>query len=117
MTNWSDYNAALRKRGSLFVWVDNDMTWLAPHEGRPRRPAVFSNAAIKFCWSTKVLFKRPFRLKTGMVASLLRMAGLDSEVLDYTTLCRRQKTFVVQIPNRRADGPLNLLAPFRDITA
>jgi hypothetical protein len=30
-------------------------------------------------------------------------------VPDYTTLCRRQKTLAVQIPYRRADGPLNLL--------
>lgn len=43
-----------------------------------------------------------------MVASLLKMAGLDWEVPDYTTLCRRQKTWAVQIPYRHADGPLNL---------
>ena len=29
---------------------------------------------------------------------------------DYSTLCRRQKTLQVQIPYRRAGGPLNLLA-------
>lgn len=29
--------------------------------------------------------------------------------LHHTTLCRRQKTLAVQIPYRRADGPLNLL--------
>jgi hypothetical protein len=44
-----------------------------------------------------------------MVASLLKMADLDWAVPDYTTLCRRQKTLAVQIPYRRADGPLNLL--------
>ncbi len=44
-----------------------------------------------------------------MVASLLRMAGLDWPVPDYSTLCRRQKTLAVQIPYRRASGPLNLL--------
>ena len=44
-----------------------------------------------------------------MVASLLKMADLDWPVPDYTTLCRRQKTLAVQIPYRRADGPLNLL--------
>lgn len=44
-----------------------------------------------------------------MVASLLKLAGLDWAVPDYTTLCRRQKTLAVQIPYRRADGPLNLL--------
>ena len=85
------------------------MTWLAPHEGRPGRPPVFSNAAIQFCLSIKVLFKLPLRQTTGMVASLRKMAGLDWEVPDYTTLCRRQKTLAVQIPYRRVDGPLNLL--------
>jgi hypothetical protein len=44
-----------------------------------------------------------------MVASLLWMAGVDWAVPDYTTLCRRQRTLAVQIPYRRADGPLNLL--------
>ncbi|SDY83290.1 hypothetical protein SAMN05444340_1381, partial [Citreimonas salinaria] len=37
-TNWSSYNAALRKRGSMLIWVDKEMAWLAPHEGRLGRP-------------------------------------------------------------------------------
>ena len=108
-TNWSSYNAALRKRGSLLVWLDKEMTWLASHEGRPGRPPVFSNAAIQFCLSIKVLFKLPLRQTEGMVVSLLKLAGLDWPVPDFSTLCRRQKTLAVQIPYRRADGPLNLL--------
>jgi len=108
-TNWSAYNAALRKRGSLLIWLDREMTWLAPHEGRSGRPPVFSESAIQFCLSIKVLFKLPLRQTAGMVASLLRMAGLDWPVPDYSTLCRRQKSLAVQIPYRRADGPLNLL--------
>jgi hypothetical protein len=70
---------------------------------------VFSDTAIQFCLTIKVLFKLPLRQTTGMVASLLKMANLDWAVPDYTTLCRRQKTLAVQIPYRRADGPLNLL--------
>ncbi len=85
------------------------MTWHAPHEGRPGRPPVFSNAAIQFCLSIKVLFKLPLRQTAGMVASLLRLAGLDWPVPDYSALCRRQKTLKVQTPYRRAGGPLNLL--------
>ena len=108
-TNWSSYNAALRKRGSLLIWLDREMTWLAPHEGRPGRPPIFSEGAIQFCLSIKVLFKLPLRQTSGMVASLLRMAGLDWPVPDYSTLCRRQKSLAVQIPYRRAGGPLNLL--------
>ena len=108
-TNWSSYTASLRKRGSLLIWLDKEMTWLASHDGKPGRPAVFSDAAFQFCLTIKVLFKRPLRQTTGMVASPLKMADLDWVVPDYTTLCRRQKTLAVQIPYRRADGPLNLL--------
>ena len=70
-TNWSSYTASLRKRGSLLIWLDKEMTWLAPHDGRPGRPAVFSDTAIQFCLTIKVLFKLPLRQTTGMVASLL----------------------------------------------
>ena len=108
-TNWSSYNAALRRRGSMLIWVDKDMAWLAPAEGRPGRPSVFSEAAIQFCLSVKVLFKLPLRQTAGMVASLLRLAGLNWSVPNFSTLCRRQKNLAVQIPYRRADGPLNLL--------
>lgn len=41
-TNWSTYNQALRRRGSLLVWLDKEMAWLAPRHGRPERPPVFS---------------------------------------------------------------------------
>ena len=119
--NGSADNAALRKRGSLLIWLDKGMAWHAPHEGRPGRPPVFSDAAIQFCLSIKVLFKlvaigaplvratMATRQTAGMVASLLRLAGLDWPVPDHATLCRRQKTLQVQIPYRRAGGPLNLL--------
>jgi hypothetical protein len=88
--NWSSSTAALRQRGSLLIWLDKDMTWLAPHDGSPGRPALFSDAAIQFCLTIKVLFKLPWRQTTGMVASLLEMAELDWAVPGYTTLCRRQ---------------------------
>jgi hypothetical protein len=106
--NWSSNAAPLFKRGSLLIWLDKEMTWLAPPDGSPGRPAVFSDAASQFCLTITVLFKMPLRQTTGMVASLLKLAGLDWAVPDYTTLCRRQKSLVDQIPYRRADGPLNL---------
>jgi hypothetical protein len=108
-TNWSNSNASRRKRGSLLIWLDKGMTWLAPPDGKPGRPAVFCDAAIQFCLTIRVRFKLSLRQTTGMVASLAQMAGLDWAVPDYTTLCRRHKTLAVQIPYRRADGPLNLL--------
>ena len=81
-TNWSSYTASLRKCGSLLVWLDKDMTWLAPHDGSLGRPAMFSDAAIQICLTIKFLFKLPLRQTTGMVPSLLRMAKLDWTVPD-----------------------------------
>ena len=75
--NWSAYNAALRKRRSLLICLDEDMAWHALNEGHQERPPVFSNAAIQFCPSIKVLFKLPFRQTAGMVASLVHLADLD----------------------------------------
>ncbi len=54
-------------------------------------------------------FRLPLRQTAGMVASLLRLAGLDWPVPDYSTLCRRQTSLAVHIPYRCAAGPLNLL--------
>ena len=116
-TSWSSYNASLRKRGSLLIWVDTDMTWRAPRDGRPGHTPVFSDAAIQFCLSIKVLFKLPLRQTAGMLASLLKLAGLDWPVPDVSTQCRRQKTLAVQVPYRRADGPLNLLVDNEALSA
>ncbi|MDW4549523.1 IS5 family transposase [Defluviimonas sp. D31] len=107
--NWKAYNAALKRRGSLLIWLDKDMVWLAPKVGRPGRPPVFSDAAIQTCLMIKVLSGLPLRQATGMVASILELAGLDWPVPDFSTLSRRQKTIAVAIPFRRAPGPLNLL--------
>jgi hypothetical protein len=70
------------QRGSLIVWLDKELAWLAPHDGSPGRPAVFSDASIQFCLTIKVLFKLPARQTTGMVASLLKMADLGWAVPD-----------------------------------
>ena len=108
-TNWKSYNDALRRRGSLLIWLDKDMAWLANKAGRLGRLPVFSDAAIQFCLMVKVLFGLPLRQTTGMVASILKMAGLNWPVPDFSTLSRRQKTLTVQVSHRRAPGPLNLL--------
>ena len=52
-TNWSDYNAALKQRGSLTVWFDPAMQWLSVPCGRPGRPAHFSDSAIELCVTLK----------------------------------------------------------------
>jgi len=49
------------------------------------------------------------RQTVGLVASLIKMAGLDWPVPDWSTLCRGQARISIQIPWRRAGGPIKLL--------
>lgn len=108
-TNWPEYNAALKKRGSLEVWFDPAMAWLAVRDGRPGRPLRFSDQTIEFCLTLKELFRLPLRQVTGLAASLLRMAGMDWPAPDYTTLCRRQQTLSVNLGGRSSSCGLHLL--------
>ena len=77
----------------------------------------FSDAAIQTCLTLKVLFGLPLRQTTGFVQSLLRLVGLDWAALDFSTLCRRQKTLNVSLPYRGSKGPLNLLIDSTGIKA
>ncbi len=116
-TNWSEYNAALKQRGSLLIWFDPGMEWLAAPTGRRGRPARFSDAAIQTCLMLKALFGLPLRQATGLVSSLLRLAKLDWPVPDYSTLCRRQKDLTVTIPCQPSAGALHLLIDSTGIKA
>ncbi|WP_411837301.1 IS5 family transposase [Paracoccus sp. ME4] len=107
--NWSAYNEALKRRGSLTVWFDAEMIWKAEPTGKRGRQPAYSDAAIQTCLTMKVLFGMALRQTTGFVESLLRMIGLDWSVPDFSTLSRRQKTLGVNIPCRGSQGPLHLL--------
>ena len=116
-TNWRAYNAALRQRGSLQIWFDPGMEWLAAPQGRRGRPATFSDGAIQTCLMLKALFGLPLRPTTGLVASLLKLAKLDWPVPDFSTLCRRQNDLTVTIPYRQSSGALHLLIDSTGIKA
>jgi hypothetical protein len=116
-TNWKSYNAALAPRGSLQVWFDPGMQWLSTPTGKRGRQPMFSDAAIQTCLMLKGVFKLALRQTTGMVASLLEMAGLNWPVPDFSTLSRRQKTLLVEIPCQPSSGPLHLLIDSTGIKA
>ena len=121
--NLADYNAALKRRGSLTIWFDPEMNWDANPFGKRGRSRTFSGEpdqetvrgtvypanAIQTCLTMKILFGMALRQTTGFVESLLRLTGLDWDVPDFSTICGRQRTPVVNIPYRGAKGPLHLL--------
>ena len=104
--NCSAYHEALKHRGSLSIWFDPEMVWVPPPSGNRSRRQSFSDTAIQACLTLKVLFGMPLRQTTGFIQSVLRLVGLDWDVPDCSTLCRRQKTLNVSWPYRGGTGPL-----------
>jgi hypothetical protein len=45
-TNWKEYNAALKARGSLLIWLDQDMCWHGSASGKRGRSRKYSEAAM-----------------------------------------------------------------------
>jgi hypothetical protein len=84
------------------------MSWEAAPTGKLGRQETYSDTAIQTCLKMKVLFGMALRQTTGFVESLLRLAGLDWSMPDFSTLSR-QKTLAVNIPYRGSKRPLRLL--------
>ena len=108
-TNWKQYNAALKVRGSLTVWLDKRMCWFAAASGKRGRSPKFSAAAIQFCLTLKNLFGLALRQTSGLAESVLHLCGLAWPVPDFSTLCRRQLDLNVQVPYTRSQAGLHLL--------
>ncbi len=98
-------------------WFDAEMVWDATASGKKGRQQAYTDAAIQTCLTMKVLFGLPLRQTTGFMESLLKLAGLNWTVPDFSTLCRRQKALSVAIPFRGSSGPLHLLIDSTGIKA
>ena len=105
--NWSAYNEALRRRGSLAIWFELAVARKVEPTGRRGRKPYYGDAAIQTCLTMKVLFGLALRQTTGFVESFLWLIGLNWTVPDFSTLCGRQKTLKVHIPYRASPGPLH----------
>jgi hypothetical protein len=107
-TNWKEYNAALKARGSLLIWLDKDMCWSGRASGRRGRSPKYSEAAIQFCLTIKSWFNLALRQPMGMAQSRLKLAGLDW-LPDFSTVSRRQKHLAVTIGAQPTTTGLHLL--------
>jgi hypothetical protein len=107
--NWTEYNAALKARGLITIWLDKDMQWYAPASGKRGLQQTFTDSAIQLCLSIKCLFGLALRQSLGLVQSLLGLAKLDWHVQDFSTISRRLKTQQVQLPCQGSLTALDLL--------
>src|SRR6187401_3417716 len=110
VTNWAEYDASLRQRGSLTVWFTDEAVaaWHAePRTTRGGQPW-YSPLAILTALTLRAVFRLGLRQTEGLVGSILRLLGLDLAVPDHTTLSRRAGT--LEVPRSRSgSGPVHLL--------
>ncbi len=97
--NWSEYNNALRNRGSLTVWFSEEAIEKWYYDGPTQHGAQFeySDLAIETALTFRSLFRLPFRQTQGFVQSLIDTMRLALKAPDYTTLNRRQKGLRVDL--------------------
>lgn len=112
LRNWKQYNAALVQRGSLTLWVSDEILAQWRHHGKHNqrgKPRYYSDTAI-YCMATvEEVFHLPLRATEGLMQSIVKLLGLDLPVPDYTTLCRRRRTLEVVLPRRQNNEPLHLV--------
>jgi hypothetical protein len=102
--NWSEYNAALVKRGSLDIWVDEAIarSWESQEEtGERGHPKVYRDSWIELILSVGMVYQLRLRQLEGFMNSLLRLAGWQSiKVPDFTTLSRRRGGLTIQVSTK-----------------
>ena len=110
VTNWPEYDAALRARGSLTVWFTPEAVaaWAAaPRTTRGGQPT-FSNLAIATALTLRAVFRLALRQTEGLIGSVLQLLGLDLPVPDHSTLSCRAATLEVPRPKAGSE-PVHLL--------
>jgi len=82
VTNWRDYEAGLRKRGSLTIWFSDDAVeaWRAAPRTTPGGQARYSDLAVETALILRTVFHQPLRQTERLVGSLLELMGLDLPV-------------------------------------
>ena len=113
LRNWKDYNASLIARGSLTLWIDEDIEdwWREKQKtGKPGASPTFSEKAIQACLSLRLLLKLPLRQTQGFLNSLFRLTQQERlPVPDYTTLSRRQRGLPVRLPVQPSERPRHIV--------
>ena len=111
VTNWAEYDAALKRRGSLTVWFTDEavQTWRTEPRTTPGGQRHYSALAITTALTLRTVFGLALRQTEGLIGSVIGLLGLDLAVPDHSTLSRRAKTLEVPPLRRTGSGPLHLL--------
>lgn len=109
VTNWPQYNAALRQRGSLTVWIAEAVLadWqnvAALNVGKPGAPFRYPDLVVESLLQLGAVFHQPLRQTQGLSRSILKLLDVGLRVPDYTTLSRRRSRLSGSLPTIPKDS-------------
>lgn len=106
--NWKAYNENLRKRGSITLWLDEDVLQIWGSIDFSQKTVgyqTYPDCIILCCLLISMQYGLALRQTTGFIESLLLLMGkFELKVPDYTTLCRRKQCLPVELSNRLQSG-------------
>jgi len=106
--NWPEYEAGLRRRGSLPLWIEDAALdhWQTFGPGGQAR---YKDAAIQTTLMVRSAFKLALRQTEGLMASVITLMALSISAPDHSTISRRAVTLPTIQPDSVPHGPLHLL--------
>lgn len=114
-TNWADYNQKLERRGSLNLWIDEDLISdlnagrVHLPVGENGRPFEFPDVLIELLLMIRTVYKMPLRQTVGLAKSLFPHMGLEKVGLPhFSTLSRRAHKLEISLDPISSKGPLHL---------
>src|SRR5450830_758144 len=89
--NWAEYDAALRARGSLTMWVTPEAIdcWTAQPRTTRGGQSSYSALAIETSLMLRLVFHQPLRQTEGLMASIFDLLESDLKAPDHSTVSRR----------------------------
>jgi hypothetical protein len=110
--NWAKYDARLRGRGSLTLWVTPEVLdgWRAARRTPPGGQSVYSDLAIETGMMLCLAFHLALRQTEGLMASIFDLLDVPLSTPDHSTFSRRARTREsISKGCVLPDGPIHLL--------
>ena len=110
VTNWTEYDAALRQRGNLTVWFTEDAiaAWRAETRITRGGQQHYSALAIATGLTLRAVVRLALRQTEGPIGSIIRLLGLHLAIPDHSKLSRRAETLEIVRAPANAE-PVHLL--------
>lgn len=97
INNWNEYNRSLKNRGSITLWLSEDVVTQWYYQGKKQKGAQFKYSAkcIEACCIVRKVYHLALRQTQGLVQSIIQILKLEMDAPDYTVICRRSKTLKI----------------------